>query len=577
MARFTRSHRILLCAGVSTLLYLTALGRPPLWEPDEGRYAEIAREMVMRGDYVTPRNDWVRYFEKPPLVYWTTAAALKLFGRNEFAVRLQAALFSVGQVIVTEALGETMFGVTAGLLGALALGLSPLFFAFARFATPDPALAFFLTAGLASFYCAASTPDFRRGTGRNWMLLAAAMLALGTLAKGPVALLLGGGIALAWMIMERRGRDAMRIPWLECIAVYSAITLPWFIVVAERNPGFLRFFFFHEHLRRYLEATEHGWGPWFFIPVTAAGMWPWMYFVPLGVYETLVDDTRVATIKTRNARLFLLVWFGAVLVFFSIPRSKLGQYILPGIPPLAVIAGCGLARLVSIIPERKRRILGWFVVVNAIIVVAVAAAAIYLMHREIDTALAIAAIAAVDAVLAGATLAYVLSRTHRYTPATVMPVALGVIVAMGIAAKARNDSASMFSYRVLARTTAAYLGDGCLLASYRHHVQALPFYTGERERLVDYRGELAPFGDSPDAASSFIATDARLQALWTSRSCMVLIANRRDLPKLQHLLNPAPSIIGCEGKKLALYNSKVVWLQDPPDECRDLAGAVRSR
>src|SRR5579863_4830023 len=128
MERRGRTYRILLCGGLALLLYLTGLGRPALWEPDEGRYAEIAREMVMSGDYVTPRDDWVRYFEKPPLVFWVTAGALKVFGRNEFAVRVQAAVFSAGEVAVTEALGEVMFGATAAMLGALALALSPLLF-----------------------------------------------------------------------------------------------------------------------------------------------------------------------------------------------------------------------------------------------------------------------------------------------------------------------------------------------------------------------------------------------------------------------------------------------------------------
>ena len=115
--RLTRGHRAALCTIAAAVLYFIGLGRPALWEPDEGRYAEVAREMVVSGDYVTPRNDWVRYFEKPPLVYWLTAASLKVFGTNELAVRAQAAIFSAGQVGLTEALGETLFGIATGLLG----------------------------------------------------------------------------------------------------------------------------------------------------------------------------------------------------------------------------------------------------------------------------------------------------------------------------------------------------------------------------------------------------------------------------------------------------------------------------
>src|SRR6202034_1497663 len=122
-------------------------------------------------------------------------------------------IFSAGQVGITEALGEVLFGVMAGLFGALALALSPLFFAFARFATPDPALAFFFTTALAAFYAAATAPSLETGTGRRWMLAASAMLALGTLTKGPVALILPGAIALAWLISAGRLRDSLRIPW----------------------------------------------------------------------------------------------------------------------------------------------------------------------------------------------------------------------------------------------------------------------------------------------------------------------------------------------------------------------------
>src|SRR5579871_4677781 len=172
-----RALRLGFIAAAALILYLPGLGRPALWEPDEGRYGEIAREMYLSGDYVTPRDDFVRYFEKPPLVYWAEAASIHIFGMNEFAVRLPAALFSVGEVVVTAALAEVMFGEAVGILAAIALALSPLFFGFARFATLDPALAFFMTAALGTFWMAARARDFGVGAGRRWFLISAAMLA----------------------------------------------------------------------------------------------------------------------------------------------------------------------------------------------------------------------------------------------------------------------------------------------------------------------------------------------------------------------------------------------------------------
>jgi 4-amino-4-deoxy-L-arabinose transferase-like glycosyltransferase len=552
MVRSARTYRLLLCGGLAALIYLTGLGRPALWEPDEGRYAEVAREMVASGDYLTPRNNWVRYFEKPPLVYWTTAAALRIFGPNEFAVRFQSAAFSVAQVVVTDALGETMFGATAGILGALALALSPLFFGFARFATPDPALAFFLTAALAAFYAGARTAGLRIGRGRNWMLLASAMLALATLAKGPVALFLGGGVALFSLVVESRAGDVLRVPWLEGAAIYLAIVLPWFVVVSLRNPGFLQFFLVHEHLQRYLESTEHGWGPWFFVPVVAGGTWPWLYFVPRGL-ATLwrINSNDNADASERAALRLLLVWFGVIFIFFSIPRSKLGEYILPAIPPVAIIAGHGLATLTdSPAPARRRLFLG-FAVANLAIAVAVVITALVAIARGANPTLATAAIAAAAAIFIGAASAYLSARYLRASLVPVFSTSIGVLVALTIGIKARSDAAPLVSYRELARTIDPYVRAGCILASYGHFVQALPFYLRTREKLVDYRGELAPFSQGPDAVASFIPSDADLRALWRSQ-CVLLIVNRNDLSRLARMLDPRPQIVGCEGKKLAL-------------------------
>ena len=265
------------------ILYLPGLGRPALWEPDEGRYAEIAREMVASGDYVTPRDDFELYFEKPPL---------RLLGRRRIDRRLRRqrirraiarrALQCRRRSSFTAALAEAMFGATAGFFAALALALSPVFFGFARFATLDPALAFFLTAALAAFYLASRDESFSRPSARRWMLLSAAMLALGTSGQRPglVAARRCNPVHLAGIraTLRRNPRDA---PGREPHHI-RADRHPWFVLIESRNPGFLSFFFVHEHLQRYVTSSEHGWGPWFFIPIVIGGTWPWIFFVPLG-------------------------------------------------------------------------------------------------------------------------------------------------------------------------------------------------------------------------------------------------------------------------------------------------------
>lgn len=553
MPGYGRLLRIGLSALMACLLYLPGLGRPALWEPDEGRYAEIAREMVQSGDYVTPRDDWVRYFEKPPLMYWAGALAIKSLGANEFAVRLPAALFSIGQVAITCALAEAMFGAMAGLAGAAALALSPLFFGFARFLTLDPALAFFVNGALACFYMASRAPAFGQCAGRRWLYLAAGLTALGTLSKGPVALAISGGVALLYMLLEGRVRELTRIPWLGCALIYGAICAPWFVLAARRNPDFLAFFFIHEHVKRYLSSTEHGWGPYFFIPVTLAGMWPWIYFVPRPIRQWLRRRTDEAPVNASALR-FLLIWFGLIFVFFSIPRSKLGSYILPGLPPLAILAGYGLCILRGDKASEVRRTLGTFALVNLGLAAVVIPVLIVITRRHGMLALGIDGAAAMAAVAIGGVAAFVMGRDGRHTTQAISMIAITIAVATGAMVKARAHAAPLGSYRRLARAILPDLSRGCVLASYHHLVHSLPFYTGAREVLVAHRGELAPAANTPDARPSFIDTDRELVELWASPRCVVMIVNRKELPGLAAGLNPPPTILAEEGKKIAISN-----------------------
>ncbi|HTW89451.1 MAG TPA: phospholipid carrier-dependent glycosyltransferase [Candidatus Binataceae bacterium] len=533
---------------VAALLYLPGLGRPALLEPDEGRYAEIAREMVVSGDYVTPRDDWVRYFEKPPLVYWLSAASIEVFGPTEFAVRLPAAISSIGTVALTEMLGEAMFGAMAGMLGAMALALSPLFFGFARFATLDPALTFFLTAAMAGFYLAVEASDLQTRRSRNLLIIAAVMLALGTLAKGPVALVLGGTIAFFFLIVEQRTREIPRMPWLAIIAVYSVIVVPWFAIAAARNPGFLRFFLLHEHVARYLASSEHEWGPYFLVVVAAVGTWPWLAFACSGVVS-LWHERAANHARNSDPLAFLCLWFGIVLIFFSIPRSKLGSYILPGLPPVAIMAGFGLAHFVK--GGARRNFFAWFAGINLAATCAIAVAlTIYADRLGAGIIIDGAIIAAAFVIIALVPIV----PTRRGQPATVVTIiAIAMLVGCGAGLKLRSDAAAFYSYRRLAGVITPYLHSGCALVSYRHFIQSLPFYAGEREAIVGYRGELAPFSNDEDAQASFIPNLASLERLWKSRACVVAIVNFHDLHEVATALRPV-AYLGCEGKKVALYN-----------------------
>jgi 4-amino-4-deoxy-L-arabinose transferase-like glycosyltransferase len=577
MLAANRLFRLTIYALLAAILYLPGLGRPALWEPDEGRYAEIAREMVVSGDYVTPRDDFELYFEKPPLVYWANAASIQIFGANEFAARLPSALFSIGQIVVTAALAEMIFGAATGLFTALALSLSPLFFGFARFTTLDPALAFFLTAALTAFYLAAREDSFSHSPARRWLLTSAAMLALGTLAKGPVALLLGGAIALIWLAAERRLGQVTQMPLVWCGLIYAAIVLPWFILMEARNPGFLRFFFIHEHLERYVSSSEHGWGPWFFIPIVIGGAWPWIFFVPLGWSALRADDGLPEKVPNSSGRRssanFLAIWFIVIFVFFSIPRSKLGSYILPALPPLSIVAGYGLARLSALDDASRRRLLGVVAIAN--LVLAAGLCVLFELARApMSPALGFDGLLIAVALAAGAIAMYVFGRTASRLSCAIGALAIAMLVTVPLSARVRHDASAISTYRNLANAVRPYLAGDCTLASYRHYVQSLPFYTRVRETRVEYWGELSEVSPPTSGKSPFlIGSEARLLQAWSSGACMVLIANARDLKGLEDSLKPAPVVIGCEGKKFALYNGA---LAPPPSAAACLESGVKN-
>lgn len=394
------------------------------------------------------------------------------------------------------------------------------------------------------------------------MLLSAAMLALGTLAKGPIALVLGGAIALVWLATEQRLRQIAEIPLIWCAVIYAAIVAPWFALMESRNPGFLTFFFVHEHLERYVSSTEHGWGPWFFIPIVIGGAWPWVLFAPLGwsaMRANSSDDAPPPVSRHASAN-FLTIWFAIIFVFFSIPRSKLGSYILPALPPLAIVAGYGLERVSALEATARRRLLAVVAIASVILAVGI----VVFFERAmtpINPALGTdgALIAAVLAV--GAIAAYLLGRTASRGHYAIAALALTMLATVPLSNRVRDDASSISTYRNLANAVRPYLADDCALASYRHYVQSLPFYTNHRESRIEYWGELSEVPSPTSYKSPFlIGSEARLREAWSSAGCMVLIANGRDLKGLMDALKPAPAVLACEGKKFALYHGP----QTPP-------------
>jgi len=331
-----------LIALVTLLAWFAALDVRKLQHPDEGRYAEIAREMSVTGDWVTPRLNGIKYFEKPPLQYWITAVAFGI-EIDEWTARLAPAL---GGFIAVLAVGFTLARLETPLAGAyasLALAGCVWHVGMSHFATLDALLTGFLTLALCAFLLAQRDGSSLRDQ-RTWMLAVYAALAAATLTKGPVALVIAGGALVVYTLVTRDAGPWRRLYLLPGLALFLVLTAPWFLMVSRTNPEFARFFFIHEHFTRFLTSEHRRTGGWYyFIPLFAFGVLPWL----LVWAWTLRRSWRDAAVNGAGFSWprFCLAWSAFVFVFFSLSGSKLPSYILPLFPAVAMVLGWQLTRL----------------------------------------------------------------------------------------------------------------------------------------------------------------------------------------------------------------------------------------
>jgi 4-amino-4-deoxy-L-arabinose transferase-like glycosyltransferase len=335
--------------GLFTLLALTLLltvlqfGRTPLFEPDEGRYAEIPREMLASGEFITPHLNGVLYFEKPPLYYWLVAGSMALLGPSEWAVRLPGMLATTGMVLMTAAFARRRWGMRTGLLAGLVTGSSVLVFSLARIAIIDPVLSLCLSAGVfafAAFQEAEQDGNGRRARRALYGLAVASAAAV--LAKGLIGIVLPGGTILFFIALSGRWRLVSKLLAPGPILVFLLLAVPWHVEVARRNPDFLGFYFVREHFNRFLKSGFHREGsPFYFVAVLLAGFLPWTGF--FGRFRETFP-TRRSAFRERGTESFLWVWAILVFVFFTASHSKLIPYVEPIWPSLGVLLAVGIEK-----------------------------------------------------------------------------------------------------------------------------------------------------------------------------------------------------------------------------------------
>ncbi len=334
---------IALVIVVFAVVWFGNLDTRKLIHPDEGRYAEIPREMLASGDWVTPRLNGLKYFEKPPLQYWMTALAYRSFGLHEGSARMWPALSAFIAILVIGYAGHRLGGPALGLHTGLALAGMVGYIVNGHMLSLDAGLAAFLTVALAGFLVA-QRAEATPAECRRWMLVAWAAMAGALLSKGLIGLVLPGGALVTYTLLQRDFALWRRLHIGKGLLLFLVLTLPWFVLVSRANPEFLQFFFVHEHFQRFLTTGHRRTGAWwYFIPLLLVGSLPWLLVLLAGARR--LWSRALPQANGFSWQRFVVAWSGFVFVFFSLSGSKLASYILPLFPSLALLVAWLLPRL----------------------------------------------------------------------------------------------------------------------------------------------------------------------------------------------------------------------------------------
>jgi 4-amino-4-deoxy-L-arabinose transferase-like glycosyltransferase len=326
----------LLIVFAATLLYV--LGVRTLVPPDEGRYAEMAREMFASGDWITTRLNGIKYFEKPPLQTWMNALSFTLFGVGDWQARLWTGLCGLFGVVLTGIAGRRVFGARIGFYAALVLGSSFYWVACSQMNSLDMGLSGMMALALCALLIA-QRDDALPAERRNWMLACWAGMALAVLSKGLIGLVLPGAVLVLYTLLARDWRIWTRLHAGKGLLLFFLIAAPWFVLVGLANPEQPHFFFIHEHFDRFLKTEHRREGQWWiFFALIAGGSVPWIGVLPqslaLGARKVSDADGPPATFRPR---LLLLVWVVFITLFFTKSHSKLPGYIVPVFPAIALL------------------------------------------------------------------------------------------------------------------------------------------------------------------------------------------------------------------------------------------------
>ncbi len=513
-----------LVAAAVAVLWFGTLDMRHLLSSDEGRYAQIAYEMFASGDWVTPRYQGLKYFEKPPFHLWMTALAYSAFGVGEWQARLWVACSGAIGIAATAWAARVWFGPRAGLLAGLALLAAPTWNIGSHFNALDMGVSAALACVLASLLIA-QHPAATAKQRQRWMWAAWAAMAVAVLTKGLIGIVLPGLVLVVYTLVSRHWALWTRLHLVSGALMFLLITAPWFIAVSLRNPEFPQFFFIHEHWDRYTSTVHSRSAPaWYFLPQWLAGFLPWLLLLPR--MAGLLRDEAKAGLRPL---LLCALWALAIFGFFSISGSKLPGYILPIYPALAVWAAVALDRMDA---AAWRRQVGLVLAVAALAWLALATyqllghgATAPLTRRYAWWLTACGALA-----LVGMAGSWLQSRRGRLL-ASVTTYALSFVLAISLGVLGHEILGRPASGADLVPTIKAELKPDMPIYSVNLLDHTLPFYMRRTTVMVERPDELA-FGVRQEP-QKWLPTMAAFESVWTSGVPALAIMSPTTFSSLQ--------------------------------------------
>lgn len=494
------------------LVLLANLNSYGLLDPDEGRYAEIPREMMESGNYVLPQLNYVPYLEKPPLMYWVTVASFRLFGMHEWAVRLVPAVFAILGMLVAWWLTLICFGRQSARWAPAILASSVVFFVVARIPIIDMMFSVLFAAALTAWLAGEHSTAVKR---YGWWLVSGIILGATVLAKGPVASVLFAAVVFIYLLWVRR--PALILPGVGLPLVLStALFAPWCIAAQHADPQFNHYFFMVQHVNRFLGrgTPEHVRPFYFYVVLLPVGFGLWSLYWPAMVRAAKHAWPNLQP-RLRQDSLFLAIWFAVVLLFFSVSSCKLVQYILPIWWPMVAITAAWLRREFCL-QEPRRRLYVPTMVSALIVGVSALGAIIYSGHQHKFPPLLLQRpllIFAGASVIAFGLLLFASFLRNRHW--TVAQLAIGAILPLAALLPAVNVITQTKDMNGLIPPQLMNLPKPTpwTIAQWRVYNQSISFYTHQRVVMIDTANEIKLGLNEPDAAQWFLKGEDNIAKL----------------------------------------------------------------